>query len=114
MLFPRCSVKSFMKFLYGGRSRPLVSIRHSSPSWRLAVGAASARGRVMLFDPIHASHFDRLTPELRNAPAPTPRLVESIIAGICTRLPNLGRNQTERIDRMIVAGAWSDTALAVI
>jgi hypothetical protein len=65
-------------------------------------------------DRANENEFDRLGAELRAAAAPTPRLIQSLIARACTRLPNLGRREAERVALLIEAGAWTDAALAVI
>jgi hypothetical protein len=40
-------------------------------------------------------------------------LFSKIVAGACTRIPLIS-GETERIDRLIVAGAWTDAALALV
>jgi len=70
---------------------------------------------VMLSDPKHEDRLDRLTEQLRLAPAITPDLISNVIADACIRLPVLTRaGKTARIDQLIKAGAWSDAALALI
>jgi hypothetical protein len=68
----------------------------------------------MSFERVQATDFDRVSAELRAAPTPTPHLIRALIARTCTRLPNLGTREAERIARLIEAGAWTDVALAVI
>ena|SRR5665213_52216 len=69
----------------------------------------------MLSDPKHEDCLDRLTEQLRLAPALTPDLIGIVIADACIRLPVLTRaGKTARIDQLIEAGAWCDTALALI
>jgi hypothetical protein len=69
----------------------------------------------MLFDPKHEDCLDRLTKQLRLAPALTPDLISNVIADACIRLPMLsGAGKAARIDQLIKAGAWSDAALALI
>jgi hypothetical protein len=69
----------------------------------------------MLFDPKHEDRLDRLTEQLRLAPALTPNLVGAVIADACIRLPVLHRaGKAAWIDQLIEAGAWSDAALALI
>ena len=68
----------------------------------------------MPFERAETSNFDQVSAELRVAPVPTPRLVQLLIARVCTRLPNLDRRESMRIARLIEAGAWTDAALAVI
>jgi hypothetical protein len=64
----------------------------------------------MSFNPKHEDRFDRLTEQLRRAPAVTLDLISNVIDA-CTRLPAI--NAT-RIDQLIEVGAWSDAALALI
>ena len=69
----------------------------------------------MSFDLKHDDHLDRLTEQLRFAPALTPDLLSNVVSDVCTRLPVLKKaGKTARIDRLIEAGAWSDVALALI
>jgi hypothetical protein len=69
----------------------------------------------MAFAADHAVLFDRLDEELRQVPAPMPGLFAKIVAGACTRIPDLSLSEkTGRIERLIAAGAWTDAALAVI
>ena len=60
--------------------------------------------------------LDRLTEQLRLAPALTADLVSNVVAGACTRIPVLNKagKATRRLDQLIEAGAWSDAALALI
>src|ERR1700723_2224617 len=69
----------------------------------------------MAFAADSAVLFDRLDEELRAAPQPAPGLFGKIIGSACTRIPVLSRSgKTNRIDRLIEAGAWTDAALALI
>ena len=69
----------------------------------------------MLSKPKHEDRLDRLTEQLRLAPALTPDLISNVIADACIRLPVLTRaGNAARIDQLIEAGAWSDAALALI
>jgi hypothetical protein len=65
----------------------------------------------MLFDPKQEDRFDRLTDQLRLAPALTPDLISHVIVDACTRLP---AGKAAQIDQLIEAGAWDDAALALI
>jgi hypothetical protein len=59
--------------------------------------------------------FDRLDDELRVALRPAPGLFGKIIGSACTRIPVLSKSgKTDRIDRLLEAGAWTDAALALI
>src|ERR1019366_8023684 len=70
---------------------------------------------VMLSDPKHEDRLDRLTEQLRLAPALTRDLISNVIADACIRFPVLHRaGKAARIDRLIEAGAWSDAVLALI
>ena len=69
----------------------------------------------MLWDPMHEDRINRLTEQLRFAPALTPDLMSNVIADACIRLPVLRKaGKTARIDQLIAAGAWSDAALALV
>lgn len=69
----------------------------------------------MLSNPKYEGRLDRLTEQLRLAPALTPDLISNVIADACTRLPVLNKaGKATRIDQLIEAGAWSDAALALI
>ena len=70
----------------------------------------------MLSDPKHEDRLDRLTEELRLAPALTADLVSNVVVDACSRLPVLNKagKATRRLDQLIEAGAWSDAALALI
>jgi hypothetical protein len=69
----------------------------------------------MLLDPKREERLDRLTEELRRAPAPSPSHFSRVIADACTRLPLLNRTAgAVRMDQLIKVGAWSDAALALI
>jgi hypothetical protein len=65
----------------------------------------------MLSKPKYEDGFDRLTEQLRRAPAVTPDLISNVIVDACTRLPVV--NAT-RVDQLIGVGAWTDAALALI
>jgi hypothetical protein len=65
----------------------------------------------MLCNPKHEDRFDRLTGEVRRAPAVTANLFSNVIVEGCMRLPAL--NAT-RLDQLTEIGAWSDAALALI
>jgi hypothetical protein len=69
----------------------------------------------MALIPNREHRLDRLTDELRLAPAPSPNLFIKIIMDACIRLPVLYMTGTAvRIDQLIKAGAWSDAAFAMI
>jgi hypothetical protein len=69
----------------------------------------------MLLIPNREDRLNRLTEQLRRAPAVTRNLIVAVIADACSRLPVLYRAGTAvRIDRLIKAGAWSDAVLALI
>jgi len=70
----------------------------------------------MLSDPKHEDRLDRLTEQLRLAPALTGKLVSNDVADAGTRIPVLNKagKATRRLDQLIEAGAWSDAALALI
>jgi hypothetical protein len=69
----------------------------------------------MLSDPKYDDRLDRLTEQLRLAPALTPDLIFNVVSDACTRLPVLKEaGKATRIDQLIEAGAWSDAALALI
>jgi hypothetical protein len=69
----------------------------------------------MLLTPNREDRFNRVTEQLRLAPAPTATLIIKVIADACVRLPALCRAGTAvRIDQLIKAGAWNDVALALI
>lgn len=59
--------------------------------------------------------LDRLDEAIRFAAAPTPGLVDKIIAGACTRIPVLNRSgRVGGIARLMESGAWADAALVLI
>jgi hypothetical protein len=69
----------------------------------------------MLLIPDREDRLNRLTEQLRLAPALTTTLISNVIADACVRLPALYMAGTAvRIDQLINAGAWSDVALALI
>src|SRR5438876_1052490 len=56
-----------------------------------------------------------LDDRLRNAHAVTAELIAEVIGEACRRFPSAGRTEkTERIERLIASGAWTDAALALI
>ena len=66
----------------------------------------------MLFDPKYENRLDRLTEQLRLAPALTPDLVSNVVVAACIRLPVLNKvGKATRLDQLIEAGAWSDAAV---
>ena len=65
-----------------------------------------------LFEP---DDSDALSTRLRNADVVTTELLSEIVRGACRRFPSLGQSgKTARIERLMAAGAWMDTALALI
>jgi hypothetical protein len=69
----------------------------------------------MLSDTKYEGRLDRLTDQLRLAPALTADLISNVVADACTRLPVLNKTRkAARLDQLIEAGAWSDAALALI
>ncbi|WP_439360981.1 hypothetical protein [Bradyrhizobium sp. DASA03007] len=59
--------------------------------------------------------FERMADELRGARKLTPDLIAKVIADTCTRVPNLVRaGKAAAFDRLILAEAWTDAALALI
>jgi hypothetical protein len=66
----------------------------------------------------HPEAADRLglfADQIRSAQVVTPDLVSDVIDGACVRLPALGRTEkAARLNRLIEAGAWTETALALI
>ena len=69
----------------------------------------------MSFHTKDEERLDRLTEQLRHAPALTRDLISTVMAEACTRLPVLrSAGKTARIDRLIEIGAWNDAALALI
>ena len=56
-----------------------------------------------------------LDDRLRDAHAVTAELISEVIGETCRRFPSAGQaEKTERIERSIQAGAWTDAALALI
>src|SRR5260370_31300910 len=56
-----------------------------------------------------------LDDRLRDAHAVTSELMAEIIGETCRRFPSVGQSKkSERIERLIQTGAWTDTALALI
>src|SRR5713101_5100676 len=52
---------------------------------------------------------------LRDAHAVTSELISEVIGETCRRFPSVGQSEkTERIERLIGSGAWTDAALALI
>ena len=69
----------------------------------------------MLSDPKHEDRLDRLTEQLRLAPALTADLVSDVVADACTRIPMLNKaGKVAWVDQLIKIRAWSDAALALI
>src|ERR1700736_2814956 len=67
--------------------------------------------------PLLSKHRDpgELDDRLRDAHAVTSELIAEIIGETCRRFPSAGQaEKTERIERLIQAGAWTDAALALI
>lgn len=65
--------------------------------------------------PKYEERLDRLSDQLRLAQTLTRDVVSNVIADGRVRLPLLNRaGKAPRIDQLIEAGAWSDTALALI
>lgn len=63
----------------------------------------------------NTERLDRLIDELRPAPALTPYLISKVLAAACMRIPNLPRTgKAGRIERLMDAEAWIDTALSLI
>jgi hypothetical protein len=64
-----------------------------------------------------SKHCDpgELDDRLRDAHAVTSKLMAEIIGETCRRFPSAGQTEkTERIERLIGSGAWTDAALALI
>src|SRR5260370_16873485 len=56
-----------------------------------------------------------LDDRLRDAHAVTSELMAEIIGETCRRFPSVGQSKkSERIERLIQTGAWTDAALALI
>lgn len=69
----------------------------------------------MLFHAKDEDRLDRLTEQLKLAPALTRDLISTVMAEACTRLAVLrSAGKTARIDRLIETGAWNDAALTLI
>jgi hypothetical protein len=69
----------------------------------------------MVSDLKHNDCLDRLTEQLRLAPALTADLMSRVISDTCARLPVLQKaGKTGRFNRLIEAGAWSEVALELI
>jgi len=67
--------------------------------------------------PLLSKHRDpgELDHRLRDAHAVTSKLIAEAIGEACRRFPSAGQTEkTERIERLIQTGAWTDTALALI
>ena len=67
--------------------------------------------------PLVSEHHDpvELDDRLRNAHAATSELIAEVIGEACRRFPSAGQSEkTERIERLIASGAWTDAALALI
>ena len=64
-----------------------------------------------------SEHHDpgELSDRLRDAHAVTSELISEAIGEACRRFPSAGQaEKTERIERLIQTGAWTDAALALI
>ena len=56
-----------------------------------------------------------LSDRLRAAHAATAELISKVIGEACRRFPSMGQSEkTARIERLIMSGAWTDAALALI
>ena len=67
--------------------------------------------------PLLAGYRDqrRLDDRLRDAHAVTAELLSDVISEACWRFPPVRRTEkTARIERLIISGAWTDAALALI
>ena len=67
--------------------------------------------------PLSSKHRDpcELDDRLRDAHAVTSELISEVIGEACRRFPSVGQTgKTERIERLIQTGAWTDAALALI
>ena len=67
--------------------------------------------------PLLSKHRDpgELDHRLRDAHAVTSELISEVIGETCRRFPSVGQSEkTERIERLIQTGAWTDAALALI
>jgi len=63
---------------------------------------------------VHLTEHD-LTERLREASHPCPQIMTEVITAVCRRFPSLGQSdKTARIERLIIAGAWTDASLALI
>jgi hypothetical protein len=57
----------------------------------------------------------QLTDRLYDAPAVTTELVSEIVGETCRRFPSVERSEkTDRIERLMQSGAWTDATLALI
>lgn len=68
----------------------------------------------MLFDPKQEQYLGRLEAQLRRAQALTPELMSDVLAEACIRFATRGSAAKFRIHRLIVSGAWTDAALALV
>src|SRR6266404_419718 len=67
--------------------------------------------------PLSSEHRDpgEFDDRLRDAHAVTSELISEAIGEACRRFPSAGQaEKTERIERLIQTGAWTDAALALI
>lgn len=67
--------------------------------------------------PLSSKHRDpaELDDQLRDAQAVTSELLAEVISETCRRFPSVGQSKkSERIERLIQTGAWTDAALALI
>jgi hypothetical protein len=69
----------------------------------------------MAFSSDDSALLDEIDENLQAAVEPTCGMFSKIIAGICTRIPILGRAEKRlRIARLTEAGAWTDAAMALL
>jgi hypothetical protein len=67
--------------------------------------------------PLSREHHDvvNISDRLRAAHAVTAELISDVIGEACRRFPSVGQSEkTARIERLILAEAWTDAALALI
>ena len=67
--------------------------------------------------PLSSKHRDpgELDDRLHDSHAVTSELIAEVIGEACRRFPSVGQTgKTERIERLIQTGAWTDAALALI
>jgi hypothetical protein len=69
----------------------------------------------MAFSSDDSALLDEIDENLQAAVEPTCGMFSKIIAGICTRIPILGRAEKRlRIARLTESGAWTDAAMALL